>query len=102
MALSERERRIKVEATDRQTLKNLTTMTLFCPHCYRPFLKSDGKVKSRLLLRTQYRSMVDYISAILFVVTLIAWMFSIYVLRFHSKISIRYMFACHPYPDSDR
>lgn len=82
-----------MEPTDKQLLKQLTTgmttTTLFCPHCYRPFLESDGKVKSKLLLRTQYRSMIDYISAILFVVTLIAWMLSVYVFRSVPWCSVR-------------
>lgn len=45
----ERRRRRKVEPKDRQLLKQLTTTTLFCPHCYRPFLAEESK---RRLLNT--------------------------------------------------
>ena len=66
----ERKRRMKVEAKDRQLLKQLTTTTLFCPHCYRPFLQND---KDDKLMSSAYRSMLDYLSAIMFVVIPIAW-----------------------------
>jgi len=71
----ERWRRMKVEAKDGRLLNQLTTTTLFCPHCYRPFLESVGEDESlkRRLLCTAYQSMLDYISAIMFVVIPVAW-----------------------------
>ena len=42
----------------------LTTDTLFCEYCYRPFLKDDVKNE----LTTPYIALLDYTSAILFVI----------------------------------
>ena len=63
---------MKVEANDRQLLKQLTTTTLFCPHCYRPFLEKVGN-EDVGDLSTAYAAMMDYLSAIMFVLVPLAW-----------------------------
>ena len=65
----ERERRQKIEAHDRRLLMGLTGNILFCEHCYRPFLESEGSKE----LISAYSAMQDYVSAILFVAIPIAY-----------------------------
>merc|ERR1712130_851706 len=65
----ENKRRQNIETKDKQLLKQLTVNTLFCEFCYRPFLKD--KVHEELT--TPYVALLDYISAIIFVIFPIAW-----------------------------
>mmetsp|Transcript_24909 Transcript_24909/g.39565 ORF Transcript_24909/g.39565 Transcript_24909/m.39565 type:complete len:121 (-) Transcript_24909:149-511(-) len=60
----------KIELKDAQLLKRLTTDTLFCEYCYRPFSKTDIHRE----LTTPYIALLDYISAITFVVIPVAWL----------------------------
>ena len=65
----ETKRRQKLQLKSRQLLKQLTKNTLFCEHCYRPFLKERCQQE----LTTSYIAMLDLISAIVFVVVPIIW-----------------------------
>merc|ERR1711971_846363 len=65
----ERERRQKIEAYDRRLLMGLTGNILFCEHCFRPFLVTKRKKE----LISAFGAMMDYVSAILFVVVPVAW-----------------------------
>ena len=67
----ETKHRQKIEIKDKQLLKQLTANTLFCEFCYRPFLK-DKAVEEELT--TPYVALLDYISAITFVLIPIAWL----------------------------
>eukprot|EP01084_Bolivina_argentea_P175508 303918_1 len=57
--------------SDRIMLHKLTAQTLFCPHCYQPFLIYDGIVKNELV--SPFAPLFDYISAIIFLAVPIAW-----------------------------
>ena len=50
-------------------MKQLTANTLFCEFCYRPFLKE----RVRDELATPYMALLDYISAIIFVIFPVVW-----------------------------
>eukprot|EP01083_Nonionella_stella_P109163 318001_1 len=56
--------RQKVESHDKQLLKRLTANTLFCEHCFRPFLKDNVTQQ----LSTPFMGSLDFISAIVFVI----------------------------------
>ena len=61
--------RHKTDIKDKKLLKQLTSNTLFCQHCYKPFLKQNIKNE----LTTPYMALIDLISAVTFVIIPIAW-----------------------------
>eukprot|EP01083_Nonionella_stella_P141583 436629_1 len=69
--LYETNRKHKIELKDKQLLKRLTrNKVLFCEFCYRPILVSSNK-KTLSQLTTPYVALLDYTSAILFII--VAW-----------------------------
>jgi len=62
----ERKRGQKIDHADKQLLKQLSTNTLFCKFCCRPFLKENAKKE----LTTAYTAYMDLISAFLFLFVL--------------------------------
>ena len=56
----------KIEHKDKQLLKQLSTNTLFCQYCCRPFLKENVSRE----LTTAYTGFLDLISVILFLIVL--------------------------------
>eukprot|EP01084_Bolivina_argentea_P005108 9653_1 len=65
----ENKQRQKIETQDKQLLKQLTANTLFCEYCYTPFEKN--KVYKELT--TAYAALLDYISALMFVIIPVAY-----------------------------
>eukprot|EP01084_Bolivina_argentea_P175506 303912_1 len=57
--------------SDRIMLHKLTSQTLFCPHCYQPFLINDQMIQKQLV--SPFAPLFDYISAIIFLAVPIAW-----------------------------
>eukprot|EP01083_Nonionella_stella_P219994 787527_1 len=69
----ETNRKHKIESKDKQLLKRLTrNNVLFCEFCYRPILLSSKK-RTLSQLTTPYVALLNYTSAILFVVFPVAW-----------------------------
>eukprot|EP01084_Bolivina_argentea_P150327 262534_1 len=64
----ERKRKQKIEINDKKLLKALTKDTLFCQHCFKPFLKESFEHE----LASPYTALLDILSAIMFVVFPIA------------------------------
>ena len=65
----EKKRKQKIEAKDKQLLKQLAPSTLFCEWCFRPFVEENVYDE----LTTPYLAALDYISAVLFVAVPIVW-----------------------------
>lgn len=62
-----------IEYRDKRLLKQLAPNTLFCSHCYRPILTSRSTEKIKRAMSTEFESLLEYTSAILFVVIPIVW-----------------------------
>merc|ERR550525_550393 len=58
-----------MDPKDLQCLKKLTTNTLFCKYCYRPFLHTE--VREDLI--APFRALLDLISGLMFVLLPIAY-----------------------------
>lgn len=65
----EKKRKQKIEAKDKQLLKQLAPSTLFCKFCFRPFVEENVYDE----LATPYLAALDYVSAVLFVAVPIVW-----------------------------
>ena len=89
----ERKRRQKLKSEDRQLLKELTRNTLFCEHCYQPFSTSNINEE----FTTPFIVLLDYISAISFVLVLTPVMLIFAFLALVNKIR-----KCFFVPDTDK
>eukprot|EP01084_Bolivina_argentea_P081002 146701_1 len=82
LELYEQSARRQVKAADRRLFNQLTTNTLFCEYCYRPF--STKNIEKELT--TPYIALLDIISALTFVFIPITWiplilLFSIFAIK---------------------
>eukprot|EP01083_Nonionella_stella_P156890 508598_1 len=57
--------------SDKIMLNKLTAQTLFCPHCYQPFLNTDPMIEKQLA--SPLNALFDLMSAVVFVAVPIAW-----------------------------
>merc|ERR1712129_50814 len=62
--------RRQIESKDKQLLKRLTPNTLFCSSCFKPLLIDDFERE----LISPYVALLEYVSALTFVLIPIAWL----------------------------